>query len=199
MLTSISPLGERARGNRFGVTAGAHIVGSAAGGAFVGVIAGAVGWVLMAPLDGTTTGGVALAVVAVAAIVAVAADRRRRVPTIHRQVDERWIGTYRGWVYGAGYGLQLGAAVVTIVPSALTYAAIAAATATGSPIAGGLVGTAFGTARGLGVLLGWRVHTTEDLARLHRRVVTAGPVAARLTTVGAFAVAATAFATGAMA
>ena len=196
MLTSISPLGERARGNRFSVTAGAHIVGSALGGAAVGAVAGALGWALLAPVDGPTAWALALTLVAVAAFVAIAADRWWGVPTIHRQVDERWIGAYRGWVYGAGYGLQLGAGVVTIVPSAITYAAIGAAAATGSPVAGALVGTAFGAARGLGVLLGGQVHTTEQLARLHRRVVAAGPLAARLTTAGAVAVGAAAVVAG---
>lgn len=196
MLTSISPLGERARGNRFSVTAGAHIVGSALGGAAIGAVAGTLGWALLAPVGSATARGLALMLVAAAAFLAIAADRWRMVPTIHRQVDERWIGAYRGWAYGAGYGVQLGAAVVTIVPSALTYAAIGAAVATGSPVAGALVGTAFGAARGLGVLLGWQVHTTEQLVRLHRRVVSAGPLAARLTTAGAFAVGATAVVAG---
>jgi hypothetical protein len=30
-------------------------------------------------------------------------------PSWQRQVDERWLTTYRGWVYGAGFGFQLGA------------------------------------------------------------------------------------------
>ena len=50
-----------------------------------------------------------------------------RLPTWHRQVDERWLGTYRGWVYGAGFGFQLGLGIATIIPAAVTYAMLAAA------------------------------------------------------------------------
>src|SRR6187399_256549 len=112
MLTSISPLGERARGNRFTVTAAAHVAGSGVGGAVVGAAAGVVGWALLSPLDGAASEA-GLVVVAVAALAAVVLDRSG-VPTVGRQVDERWLGAYRGWVYGAGYGIQLGLGVVTI-------------------------------------------------------------------------------------
>ncbi len=135
---------------------------------------------------------IALAAIA-GAIAGAALLDRRGTPTVRRQVDERWLGVYRGWVYGFGFGVQLGMAVVTIVPSALVYAAIAGAASTGSPAAGAVVGAAFGTARGLGILLGARVRTPQDLAGVHRRVVAAGPRAARLATnaaasLGAFSV-----------
>ena len=35
-----------------------------------------------------------------------------------RQVNEDWMARYRGWAYGAGFGLQLGLGVVTIVTTA---------------------------------------------------------------------------------
>jgi sulfite exporter TauE/SafE len=184
MLTSISPLGERARGNRFTVTAAAHVAGSGIGGAAVGAVAGLIGWALLSPLDRTVASGTALAVVAVATLAAVALDHVG-VPTVHRQVDERWIGAYRGWVYGAGFGLQLGVGVITIVPSNVVYAALVGAATTGSPAAGAAVGLVFGVVRGVAVLLGRRVRTSQDLARLHRRVATAAPIASRLTAAGA--------------
>ena len=49
MLSSISPLGERARGSRWWLTTTAYVVGSLAGGALIGVVAGAIGAVLALP------------------------------------------------------------------------------------------------------------------------------------------------------
>ncbi len=46
------------------------------------------------------------------------------LPSWHRQVDEAWIGRYRGWVVGVGFGAQLGFGVVTIVTSSTTYAVV---------------------------------------------------------------------------
>ena len=43
MLSSIHPLGERGKGNRFGLTAGAFVVGSVLGGASTGAVAALVG------------------------------------------------------------------------------------------------------------------------------------------------------------
>ena len=43
------------------------------------------------------------------AIAAGILDLSRLTPwTPRRQVNEDWIGRYRGWVYGAGFGAQLG-------------------------------------------------------------------------------------------
>ena len=57
MLASIHPLGERARHNRFWITATAYIAGSVAGGAVAGGIAGAVGAALWAIASPTSGGG----------------------------------------------------------------------------------------------------------------------------------------------
>src|SRR3954453_19341957 len=105
MLTSISPLGERARGNRWAGTAAVYVVASTLGGVAIGALLGAVGSLFEVSLL------VAAAVCALAAV----ADLVHRLPTIHRQVDEDWLSRYRGWVYGAGYGAQLGVGVATIV------------------------------------------------------------------------------------
>jgi len=172
MLTSISPLGERARGNRFWRTALAYAVGSLLGGTAAGTAAGALGQA--AGVDGRA----AFAALGVVAVLGVALDRARRLPTVHRQVDERWLSTYRGWVYGAGFGFQLGLGVVTIVTASTTYVALAAAGLTGSPVGGALVGATFGAARSLPLAVTARVRSTDDLARLHRRLDgAAGPVA----------------------
>ena len=174
MLTSISPLGERARGNRFWQTALAYTVGSLLGGTAIGAGLGAAG----APLVGTVDDAVPFAVLAAGAIVGNAVDSRRRLPTLRRQVDERWLSTYRGWVYGFGFGLQLGLGVATIVTASTTYVALLAAFLTGSPIGGAIVGATFGAARALPLLATARVRAPADLARLHRRVQDAAePVA----------------------
>src|SRR4051812_36831787 len=111
MLTSISPLGERARSHRWGVTATAYVVGSVLGGATTGAVLGLAG----SRLHASTT---VLLVAAVGCLVAAALDVAGRVPTGHRQVDEDWLVRYRGWVYGLAFGYQLGLGIVTVVTSA---------------------------------------------------------------------------------
>jgi hypothetical protein len=154
MLTSISPLGERARGNRWAITVTAYVVASVLGGLTTGAVLGAVGSVVdVSPL-------VAAAVCAIAAL----ADLAHRLPTIRRQVDEDWLTRYRGWVYGVGYGYQLGLGVVTIVTSAATYAAIALCLLSGSLAAGAAIGGCFGLMRALPILL-LRTAQTPDRLR----------------------------------
>ncbi|PPK98068.1 cytochrome C biogenesis DsbD-like protein [Kineococcus xinjiangensis] len=170
MLSSITPLGERGRAGRWPVTAAAHLLGSALGGTALGALLGLVGWLL--PLEHPAGAVVALAGLAALAVVALAVEtgRLRALPTWHRQVDEDWLHRYRGWVYGFGYGVQLGVGVVTIVTSPLLYAALALAVLTGGPAGGAVVGLAFGAARALPVLSMRRVTTPERLVAVHRRL-----------------------------
>ncbi|HWG72869.1 MAG TPA: hypothetical protein VG184_02310 [Acidimicrobiales bacterium] len=184
MLTSISPLGERARNNRWGVTVGAYVVASTAAAAAVGTAVGAVGSVV--PLSATPRGALLAAVVA-AAVVCDAGGFP--LPTVHRQVNEDWLRRYRGWAYGAGFGAQLGVGVVTIVTSATVYAALAGELLAGSALAGAAIGAAFGLARALPLPVGGRARSFADLASLHRRLVGLGSAGRRATvTVGALAV-----------
>ena len=169
MLASITPVGESARRQPWIVTVTAYLAGSAAGGAAVGVVAGAIGAVLGAGGWGVP-GLVLLGVVAVLGAVSDARRRGAAAPSWRRQVDERWLTTYRGWVYGAGYGLQLGAGVVTIVPSAVTYVALLAAVLTGSPVVGAVIGVVFGVVRALPVLVAGVLREGHQLQRLHRRL-----------------------------
>jgi len=168
MLSSITPLGERGRNNRFVVAASFFVVGSVLGGMTTGALAGAVGQVALptAPvLDGI--------VILLLALLGAALDARiagLRLPTITRQVDERWLQKYRGWVYGAGFGFQLGTGVATIVSSAAVYLMIVAAVLTRSVEAGLAIGAVFGTVRGLSILLARRVATYDELRNLHRRI-----------------------------
>lgn len=166
MLTSISPLGERARGNRWWLTVGWLFLGAVVGGAVVGVALGAAGQWMAGPLSD----GVRLAVMAGAGAAAAATDMSGRGLPGRRQVNEDWLVAYRSWVYGAGFGLQLGAAVATVVNTALVPLFMLAALLAGDAGAGLAIGAAFGAARGASVVLSSRVRTTDDLRRLHRRL-----------------------------
>src|SRR5438552_349493 len=125
MLGSITPLGERGRGRRWGLTVTAYSLGSVAGGATAGAVAGALG----AALGAVGASGPALPWVAAATVLAGAAidaaaaalDPPGRLPGPRRQVNEEWLGRYRGWVTGVGFGFQLGLGVATIVNTAAVY------------------------------------------------------------------------------
>src|SRR4051812_28584364 len=101
MLSSITPLGERGRHNRFWVTATWFVVGAIAGGITAGAIAGAAGQLVdtVVSLDANWV----IAVAAGLAAAATVADARGRLRSVHRQVDEDWLTRYRGWVYGLGF------------------------------------------------------------------------------------------------
>ena len=164
MLSSITPLGERGRHNRFGVTATAFVVGAIVGGTTLGALCGWVGsW-----LPERSSAVDALLVVALA--IAGAVLDATLVPTIKRQVNEDWLNRYRGWVYGLGFGAQLGFGVVTVVTSAATYVAFALAVLTGSVAAGAAIGSTFGALRGLSLLLVKDVDSPGELRTFHHRL-----------------------------
>ena len=83
-------------------------------------------------------------------------------------MNEDWLATYRSWVYGAGFGLQLGAAIVTVVNTALVPLFMLPALLAGNTAAGAMIGAAFGVTRGVSLVLARRVRTSDDLRRLHR-------------------------------
>src|SRR5690348_16039756 len=127
MLASITPLGERGRGRSYRRTVTAYFVGAAAGGAALGAAAAGLA-VLVSPVASWFRWTVVLVV----AIVVVGLGEVQRLPSWRRQVDVRWLSEYRGWVVGLGYGAQLGAAVVTVVPTAATWLTLLIAVASGS-------------------------------------------------------------------
>lgn len=167
MMTSITPVGEMARQQRWSVTTAAYLVGSVVGGLAVGGLLGLVS----VPVRSQVGVVGALVVLALAAAAGALADTGRLpLPAWRRQVDERWLTTYRGWVYGAGFGLQLGAGVVTIVTSAATWVVMLAAALSGSLLAGAAIGGLYGLCRALPVLAFARVRTPAGLHRAMRRV-----------------------------
>ncbi len=173
MLTSITPLGERGRGRRWTSTASWYVAGSTLGGAAVGALAGllAEGFDRLGPSKTVATVGAA----AICALAATWDLTGRRPRSWRRQVDETWLGRYRGWVIGGGFGLQLGFGVLTIVTSASVYAMLALAVLTGSFWAAFAIGASFGLARALPLLAARRVRTNDALAGLHRRVAALAP------------------------
>src|SRR6185312_785651 len=165
MLGSITPLGERSRGRRWGITVTAFALAATAAGAGLGALLGAAGGLV--DLSATVRTGL----LAVAVAVAVAVDLVPGLRAPRRQVNEAWLHRYRGWVYGAGFGLQLGLGVTTIVSTAAVYATGAAAFLAGSAAAGALVGGAFGLARAATLLAAGGVDEPGALATLDRRLV----------------------------
>jgi len=166
MLSSITPLGERGRNNRFGVTTSFFVAGSLLGGLVLGALAGAIGR-LVVP-DRPTVVVAVLAACALGGALLDAGVGGVRLPTIKRQVDDRWLQKYRGWVYGLGFGVQLGAALTTIVSSAAVYLMVLAAFGTRSVATGASIGAVFGLIRGGSLLLARRVRSTHELQRFHR-------------------------------
>ena len=148
MLGSITPLGERGRNRRWGITVTTYMAGSVLGGVATAGALGALGAVAGV---GDRPVSARLAVLAAVVALGLAADLRLgglRLPTIHRQVNEDWMVRYRSWVYGFGFGFQLGLGVVTIVTTSAIYAMLMASLLSGSAAAGALIGAVFGLVRG---------------------------------------------------
>ena len=163
MLSSISPFGERARASRWWLTTTAYVVSSTLGGLALGYLAASVG--ALVP-DGWRWSPAGFLLAALLLLVGLALDLRLgglSLPSWRRQVDEAWIGRYRGWVVGVGFGAQLGFGLVTIITSSTTYAVVVLAVLSGTPWAGALIGGAFGFVRALPLVLMVRVDSRERL------------------------------------
>ncbi len=172
MLSSIHPLGERARNNRWAVTALAFTTGAVVSGTTVGLALGGAGSIL---LDMTPT--TLFLTTAMVALTAGALDLvGPKAPGPARQVNETWIGSFRGWVYGGAFGLELGLGVFTYVVTWGVYAALASALLTTSPLAGALVGATFGIGRSLSVLAAGYVDRPSRLVSFNRALAKAGPM-----------------------
>src|SRR4051794_7774462 len=173
MLASIHPLGERARHSRWWLTTTAYFAGSAVGGALLGAVAGMTGSLLRLSLSPWAVAAVCVMIVALDLV---------GVPSWHRQVNEDWLHRYRGWVYGGGFGFQLGMGVVTIVTTAAVYAVIALGALSGSVVIGLFLGAVFGLSRSLPVLVAARVRRPEQLRRLHAALARAADPVRRAAT-----------------
>ncbi len=169
MLSTVTPLAEAGRGHRYRWTATWFFLGAVLGGATTGSVA-AVAAVGIGALDPSAPATYAVA--GVAAVWAAGLDGRLLGPPIphhRRQVNEDWLGRYRAWVYGAGFGWQIGTGVATYIMTAGVYLVIVLAALTGDPRSALAVCVAFGVVRGSMVLIGARITSAERLARVHER------------------------------
>lgn len=181
MLSSIHPLGERGRNNRWVVTAASFTIGSTATGALVGAT---LGWIGAAALRSVSTETLLL-VTAMAAISAGALDLLRLSPlSSERQVNETWIGHYRGWVYGGAFGVQLGLGIATYIVTWGVYATFVAELMTASVFGGAVVGAVFGFGRSVALLAAGTIHTPSALTRFHENLADLGPTIRRGAAIG---------------
>jgi sulfite exporter TauE/SafE len=161
MLSSIHPLGERSRKNRWAVTITAFTLGSVSTAAAIGAALGAVGSVIDTPA------WVLVAVVGSAGLLDLLGVAP---PGPERQVNERWIDTYRGTVYGLGFGAQLGAGLATFVVSWGVFAVLVAELLSGSATGGAIIGGAFGLGRAAMPLASGWVDRPSRLTAFHVRL-----------------------------
>lgn len=192
MLSSITPLSENGRGNRYWATVTWFVLGAVLGGATLGAVAG-LGALLVSAT--AMTSAAAAVVVLVAGLITVASDLGVggfRLPANPRQVERTWLDRFRSWVYGLGFGWQLGAGVATYVMSSSIYLMVVTAAATGEPLLAMGIVTLFGFLRGLAVLPAFRVNTPADLTALHRRIERLRPLSRALAVIAQIGVLATA-------
>ena len=162
MLSSITPLGQRGRGGSWLRTVTAFWIGASLAGGVVFGLLGVLGAALGVP---SLNPWYSLAVLAVAAVLDL---RRVRPPGPHRQVDEVWLGRYRDWVTGLGFGLQLGAGFATIIPTFGTWALLLVAISVGIPAAIA-IGVGFGVGRSLLLVFTRSIGSPSVLAETMQR------------------------------
>jgi hypothetical protein len=177
MLSSITPMTEAGRGYRFAATARWFLVGAMVGGLSIGAVAVAAA----AGLDALGVGlSARLAAGAVLAALTAGIDLGAfgvDLPIFKRQVNDAWLRRYRSWVYGAGFGWQIGVGVATYIMTAGVFLTIGLAVLTASPLAALGIGLAFGTVRGSAVFLGRSATTPAALGAVHARLDAWGPAA----------------------
>lgn len=169
MLSQITPMAEAGRRRKFGRTASWFVAGAVLGGLTLGsaIAAGAVAFAASG-LDHTA----AIAAVACCAFVGATVDTQVLgfgPPFLRRQVNQDWLVNYRSWVYGGGFGWQIGVGVTTYVMTAAVPLMIVVGALGARLSAAVAIGVTFGLVRGLAVLMGARLRTPAALATFHRR------------------------------
>jgi hypothetical protein len=178
MLASITPLAEAGRGHRYRTTAGWFVAGATLGGATLGAVMAS-----LAVVGGALPSSWLLPLGLCATLVALAGELGVfgfKLPIHRRQVNERWLDQFRPWVYGAGFGWQIGSGLATYVMTPAVYLMIVLAALSGAPAAALALGTGFGLVRGLAVLLGRRITDPVSLAAFHRAFQRAEPIVLRV-------------------
>lgn len=170
MLSSLTPMTEAGRGNRFAVTAGWFVAGGVVGGISLGLLA-AVGAAVVAAVDLPLTTRAAIG--AALAVATAAVDLGLTgigLPIFKRQVNDAWLRTYRSWVYGAGFGWQIGFGFATYIMTAGVILTAALAVVSGAPALALAACTTFGLVRGMAVLVGRGATSPDRLAAVHARL-----------------------------
>lgn len=182
MLSSLTPLAERGRRTTFAGTAAWFVTGSLLGGAALGALGAALAATVAALAPASSAES--LAVVATALVLAAAyldlAVAGRRAVGHHRQVNERWLDHFRPWVYGAGFGFQIGSGLATYVTTAGVYLVVLLGALTADPVIALALGLCFGLVRGLAVLLGRSITSPESLRRFHARFAALEPASRQI-------------------
>jgi hypothetical protein len=169
MLSQITPIAEAGRRQRFARTACWFILGAVLGGLTLGAVTAGVAALVA---TGSISQSTALAIAAGCALASAVIDARVLgfgPPFLRRQVNEDWLSRYRSWLYGSGFGWQIGVGVATYVMTAAVPLTVVFGALTANPWAGAGIGVVFGLARGLAVLLGAPVRTLPSLYSFHRR------------------------------
>jgi hypothetical protein len=180
MLSTITPLAERAKGHRYGSTCAWFVTGATVGGLVLGgVVAGLAAVVAAVGPGPVAAGGVAL-VVTLVVLVSETGIVGARLPAHFRQVNERWLDAYRPWVYGAGFGFQIGTGVATYITTAAVYLMVVLGALAATPWFALVLGAGFGLVRGLAVTLTRRVTTPAGLLAFHHRFAALRPWADRM-------------------
>ncbi|HEX2577745.1 MAG TPA: hypothetical protein VHK88_15435 [Aquihabitans sp.] len=177
MLSSITPMTEAGRGNRFDITAAWFVVGAVVGGLTLGAVAaGVAAGIAALDLGVDARYGIA-ALVATATAAVDLGVLGIELPIFKRQVDDAWLRRYRSWAYGAGFGWQIGVGVATYIMTAGVFLTVALAVLSASPAQALAIGLTFGLVRGSAVYLGRSATTPAALGRVHERLDAAGPTA----------------------
>src|SRR4051812_3311880 len=167
MIATITPAGCGGR-HRHLAAALLFSTGALASSAALGALCGLAGEWLGGGRAALLAAGVALA-----AALRETVARRLPLPQLRRQVPERWRRELPLALWPLGYGLGLGAGVVTYQPVATLWVALAAAACLADPLRASLCLTAFGAARAaMATLPGLRAQAAE-------RVLIAGTAAIR--------------------
>ena len=189
MLSSITPMSERARNQRWSITAAWFVIGAVAGGMTLGALSALLAAGVAALGPATVT---AVALGAGCALLGATLDLGifgLAPPYLRRQVNEIWLSTYRGWLYGVGFGWQIGVGIATYVMTAAVFLTIALAALTADPLVAFAIAVLFGLIRGLGVLLARSIDSPAKLAAFHRRFHEFGPATRAATVVAQLVVA----------
>jgi hypothetical protein len=161
MLGSITSLGERSRGRNWTGTYLWFFVGAVLGGAVLGLTL-----IALRTVGQVLPQFVVFAIaVALALFVLWAALSNRTPPSLHRQVDHRWLYRYRGWVIGAGFGFQLGVGALTLIPSFALYLLGIFALLGAPTFFLGAAGILYGVLRAVSALPGRWIRSPGELQR----------------------------------